>query len=315
MKSAHRHELETNALAHKLELYIERYKGYGSWIIGGLIALVLIILLASYLTGMSAAHNTEAWDTFNQAITSTPPQIDDLHRAASENPGTPMQEMADMTWADAQVLIAARGYLANRPKALEILAKAESTYESVLRSTSNDSLKERAHLGLARVYEMQNKLDKAKDEYGKITGTYAAYAKVQSERLAKPETQEAYTWLATAQLPLPKAPGGPGIPGQHPEFSPGELNLPAAGPPAAPPKAEDTKAANDAFDALLKSLKDDGKKAETPDRYKEGERPADGKTDTGKAAAPAPGEKPAAEKAGTKPTDKPVEKPAEKSSK
>jgi tetratricopeptide (TPR) repeat protein len=312
MKSAHRHELETNVLAQKLELYIERWKPYGSWIMGALIAVILAILIASYLAGTSSARRSEAWDAFNQAVTSTPPRIDDLHRAASENPGTPMQQMADITWADSQVFVAARGYLANRAKSLEMLGKAESTYESVLRSTSDADLKERAHLGLARIYEMQNKLDKAKEEYGKVTGAFAAYAKVQAERLAKPETEEAYAWLATAQLPLPKAPAGPGIPGQRPEFSPGEMNLPAAsGPAAAPPKAEDTKAANDAFDALLKSLKDDAKKSETADRYKEGEAPVDGKAETGKAAAPAAGEK-----AGTEKNDvKPAEKSAEKSSK
>jgi tetratricopeptide (TPR) repeat protein len=304
MKAAHRHELETNALAHRLEVYIERWKPYASWIVGGLVALVLVILLASYLGGMSSARSSEAWDTFNHALTSAPPQVDDLHRAANENPNTPMQQMADLTWADSQVLMAAHTYLGNRPKALEILSKAESTYESVLRGTSNQSLIERAHLGLARVYEIQNKLDKAKDEYGKVTGTYAAYAKVQAERLSKPEAQEAAAWLATAQLPLPKAPAGPGTPGQRPEFSPGELNLPAAAAPTAPPKAEDTKAANDAFDALLKSLKDDAKKGETPDRYKEGEKPADGKTESGKAAAPATGEKAGSEKTDSKPAEK-----------
>ena len=84
MKAAHRHELETNALAHRLEVYIERWKAYTSWIIGGLIALVLVILLASYLRGMSSARSSEAWDTFNHALTSAPPQIDDLHRAVDE---------------------------------------------------------------------------------------------------------------------------------------------------------------------------------------------------------------------------------------
>ena len=77
---------------------------------------------------------------------------------------------------------------------------------------------------------MQNKLDKAREEYGKVTGAYADYAKVQVERLSKPDVQETYAWLATAQVPLPKAPAGPGIPGQRPEFSPGEMNLPATGP-------------------------------------------------------------------------------------
>ena len=196
--------------------------------------------------------------------------------------------------------IAARSYLANRPKALETLNTATSAYEGVIQSSKDEQLIGRAHLGLARIYEMQNKLDKAREEYGKVTGAYAKYAKVQAERLAKPDAQDTYAWLATAQLPLPKAPAGPGTPGQRPEFSPGEMNLPPSGPPAAGPKTEDTKAANDAFDNLLKSLKDDSKKADTPDRYKDGEKPADGAAPPAKDAAPA-----SAEKAETKPAEKP----------
>src|SRR5690242_8090058 len=129
MKSAHRHELETNALAHKLELYIERYKQHGSWVIGGLVALVLVILLGSYLAGMSSARSSEAWNTFNQAVTArsfgSEQSMNELRTAAADNPGTPMQQMADITWADSQVYNAARGYLAIRPKALEMLGKAE----------------------------------------------------------------------------------------------------------------------------------------------------------------------------------------------
>ena len=34
MKSAHRHELETNVLAHRLEMFIERYRPYASQIVG-----------------------------------------------------------------------------------------------------------------------------------------------------------------------------------------------------------------------------------------------------------------------------------------
>src|SRR6185503_9385327 len=126
MKSAHRHELETNALAHRLEVYIERYKPYASQIIGVLIAIVAVIMIGSYLMGSSSARKSEAWDTFNRAVTATPPNLDDIHRTAQEFPNTPMQHVADVTWADAQVYIASRGYLANRPKALETLDKATS---------------------------------------------------------------------------------------------------------------------------------------------------------------------------------------------
>jgi hypothetical protein len=302
MKSAHRHELETNVLAHRLEVFIERYKPYTSRILGVLIAIMAVILIVSYFAGSSSARKSEAWDTFNRTVTSTsfgsPPSLDDLHRSAQEYPGTPMQQIADVTWADAQVWYAARNYLVNRPKALESLNAATSTYEGVIQSSKDERLVDRARLGLARIYEMQNKLDKAREEYGKVTGAYAKYAQAQAERLAKPDAQDTYAWLSTAQVPLPKAPAGPGTPGQRPEFSPGEMNLPAAGPATAP-KTEDTKAANDAFDNLLKSLKDDSKKADAPDRYKDVPKPADGSAPPAKDAPPS-----SAEKGETKPAEK-----------
>ena len=37
MKSAHRHELETNVLAHRLEAYIERFRPYVSTVVGGIL--------------------------------------------------------------------------------------------------------------------------------------------------------------------------------------------------------------------------------------------------------------------------------------
>jgi hypothetical protein len=312
MKSAHRHELETNALAHRLEILIERYKPYASRIVGGIIAIVALILIASYLAGTSSSRNRETWDTFNRTATSTsfgmPASLDDLHRAAQEYPGTPMQQIADVTWADAQVYIAARSYLANRPKALEMLNAATSAYEGIIQTSKDDRLIGRSRLGLARIYEMQNKLDKAREEYGRVTGAYAKYAQVQAERLGKPDVQDTYAWLATAQVPLPKAPAGPGTPGQPPEFSAGELNLPATAP-AAPPKTEDTKAANDAFDDLLKSLKDESKTGDAPDRYKDGEKPSDGEKPADATTPPAKDAPPADPPKGeTNPTEKAAEK-------
>jgi len=309
MKSAHRHELETNVLAHRLEIFIARYRPYASQIIGGLIAVVVVLIIGSYLIGSSSSHKSEAWDSFNQVATSTalgsPPTLEALRRTSQENPGTPMQQIADVTWADATVCLAARSYLANRPKAIESLNAATSTYEGVLQSSGDEQLTGRAHLGLARIYEMQNKLDKAREEYGKVTGAYARYAQAQVERLNKPDVQDTYAWLSTAQVPLPKMPAGPGTPGQRPEFSPGEMNLPGAAP-ATGPKTDDTKAANDAFDTLLKSLKDESKKGDSPDRYKDGQKPPEGATPPAKDAPPAP---PA------KTESKPAEKPAEKAAK
>ena len=224
MKSAHRHELETNALAQGLEGYVERAKPYIGKVAFGILAIVVILFAWSYVSSSSAARRGEAWDAYNLAVGSgSLPNLEVLRRAAEENPGTSMQRMADATWADGQVYVASRTYIMNRAAAKEALNKAAGAYQSVIATSDDERLTDRARLGLARVYEMQGDLDKAKAQYGQVTGSYAVYAKAQAERLSKPETKDTYAWLATAQPPAPKAPMGPGTPGQKPEFSPGKL--------------------------------------------------------------------------------------------
>ena len=121
-----------------------------------------------------------------------------------------MQQMADVTWADGQVYMASRNYIANRAVANESLNKAASAYQGVIQSSDDEQLTGHARLGLARIYEMQNELDKAIAEYKQVTGPYAKYAKAQAERLAKPEAKETYAWLATAQAADFTAPDGTG---------------------------------------------------------------------------------------------------------
>ncbi len=289
MKSAHRHELETNVLAQGLEGYIDRCKPYFGKVALAILAFVAILFAWSYVSNSSAARRDEAWDAYNLAVGSgSLPNLDVLRRTAEENPGTRIQRMADTTWADGQVYVASRTYITNRPAAKEALNKAAGAYQSVIASSSNDRLIERARLGLARVYEMEGDLDKAKAQYGQVTGSYAPYAKAQAERLSKPETKDTYAWLATAQPPAPKAPMGPGTPGQKPEFSPGEIALPKSGAAESTPGGE-TKNASETFDNLLKDMQKESKAAEKGDRYKTDQAPA---SDTkgapaGGAAAPA----------------------------
>src|SRR5258708_5547939 len=125
MKSAHRHELGTNVLAHGLEVYIERYRPYFSKIALGILAFIAILFIWSYVSGSSAKQRDEAWDAYNQAVgTSSLPNLDQLRRTAEENPNTAMQRMADTTWADGQLYIASRAYIQNRAAANDALNKA-----------------------------------------------------------------------------------------------------------------------------------------------------------------------------------------------
>ncbi len=280
MKSAHRHELETNALAHNLEVYIERYKPYLAKAAFGGVALIAILFLWSYLSNMSSAKKSEAWDSFNQAVAAVPPNLEQLRQAAEENQGTGMQRMADLTWADGQVFLASRAYIANRTLANEALNKAAGRYQSVLETSSDPMITGRAHLGLARVYEMQNELDKAKGQYDQVTGPFEKYAKEQAERLSKPEAKETYAWLATAQAPVSRAPMGPGVPGKQPEFTPGEIALPGTTGAAGTPETE--KNASQTLDDLLKTMTKDS----AADAAPKGEQPAGAETKSDAPATP-----------------------------
>jgi hypothetical protein len=179
-------------------------------------------------------------------------------------------------------MMASNSYIYNRAAANKYLSEAAGRYQGVLQTTDDSRLVGRAHLGLARIAEMQGDLDKARQQYEQVTGAYAKYAKEQVDRLAKPDAKETYAWLQTAQPPKPVAPMGPGVPGQKPEFSPGDISLPT-GAPAGTGEPIDAKSATDAFDSLLKEMQKESKDGEkTDERYKT-EPPLEGKG-TGDAA-------------------------------
>jgi hypothetical protein len=306
MKSAHRHELETNTLAHRLEAYIERYRPYASRIVGGLIAVILVVLIISYMSGLSSSKQSQAWDAFNLAVAANPPDLKLIHQTAQDYPGTSMQQLADVTWADSQVYVASRTYLSNRKAATDALSKAASVYQGVVQESKDEHLVSRAHLGLARAYEMQNQLDEARSEYGKVKGVYAEYAKQQVERLNKPEVKDTYAWLASAPIPERK-PTGPAAPGQTQELAPGDISLPGV-PGAEAPKGDGSKGAADSFDSLMKTIQTDGKIGEPKKDQPAGASKTGAKSSTATSATET--KNPPDAKKGSTPPPAPTEKSA-----
>ncbi len=250
MDSAHRHQLQTNTLAQRLDSGINKLRPYTSTILGAIIALAIGALVWSYMSNQRAAQQAEAWTSYNDAVGTLPPNLERLNRAAQEYPNTPMQNMAELTWADGQLYTASQSFIGNRSAATDALNRATSGYQNVLQRTRDKSLIDRAHLGLARVYEMRGQLEKAREEYGKIAGGYKEYAEAQIKRLEEPEAAETYAWLEKAQPPRMTAPAGPGIPGQRPIFSAGDLSLPVGEEDDIPANAEPATS----FDDLLKGL-------------------------------------------------------------
>jgi hypothetical protein len=267
MKSAERHRLETNWMAKHLELWIDKLRPYFSMLAGAVVALVVVMFAWSYLTGSSTARQSEAWDAYNLAVEQPMmPDIELLRQSAEEYPGTKMQELADITWADGQVWMAARDFIYQRPAAMEALNRAASVYQGILQSTEEERMRNRARLGLARIYEMQDQLGKAREQYAAVSGGFADLAKARAESLALPKTVEACTWLATAQPPRRAAPTGPGTPGRGPAFSAGDVPLPGETSPGAEGAAD----GGPSLDSLLQGLDLEdltGEAAEKSDRY------------------------------------------------
>ncbi len=252
MKSEHRHELETNALAKNLEVWLERVRPYATAMAGLLLALVVLMFGWSLYSRWAAAQQTEAWNSYNLAVEGLIPNLELLRASAEEYPGSKMKELADITWADGQVWMASRDYVYSRGAATEALERARSAYEGVIRLSSDQRLVNRGRFGLARIFEMKNELEKSREEYLKVEGAFAELAKQRAEQLAEKDTQEAYAWLATAQPPRRLAPTGPGRPGQRPDFSADNLQLPGA-----TPNAESTggqTGASSSLEGLLQEL-------------------------------------------------------------
>jgi len=263
MKSETRHDLQTNWLAHHVALWIERVRPYNSLIVGGLLAVLVLLAAYSFFGGETSARQAAAWSSYNESVESPLPNLDRLHESADEYPDSPVQEFADITWADGQVAIASRYFIQNRTVANESLSRATGTYQSLLRETEDERIKSRAHFGLGRIYELQNELDKARAEYLAVTGGFVEIAKQRAKDLEKPSAKATYDWLATAEGPRRTAPTGPGTPGVRPGFTPGELDLPAE------TTTDSETGANTSIDDLFQGIGETGNKngADATDRY------------------------------------------------
>ena len=266
MKSQHRHDLETNWLAKRLNVMIERGRPYASTVLGIAVAVVLVMVVWSIVAGSSSGRQSEAWNEFNQAVVEPQPDVERLRALAEEHPNTKIQQLADVTWADSQVWLAAHNYLYDRAGAMDALEKASSRYQSVLETCKDARVLNRARLGMARVHEIRGELDKAREEYLKVTGGIAKYAEEQAKRLATPESKETYAWLAKAEPTRPRSTPGLGGPASNPDFSAADLALPGDSPTGGTPTG--TPGEGESLEKLLEGLNIDfGAIDEKNDRY------------------------------------------------
>ena len=220
MKSEHRHELETNELSAGLAKSIEKLKP-----LSGQILTVVGVLLAIY-AGVSIWESqldqkeAAAWEAYALATDSKDPEMKSLQRVANDEQyaGTKMSEWAYVAWADRQVLRAMQYYFVDREETLDLLRNVEGIYQGFASDASDPQVMNRARFGLARVYELQNKPDKARKQYLAVRGNLRAQAEERAEQLDSEKVREVCDWLATAQLPKRDQTGGQGATGTRPSF-------------------------------------------------------------------------------------------------
>jgi hypothetical protein len=218
-----------------------------------------------------------AWDAYENAVLSGDVDMKQLQAVAAseDHAGAKMQEWAYLGWADRQLRLAADRYLTDRDDANKRLTTISAVYEQFSENAADPEIRNRARLGLARVDEMQDRLDEARKQYALVEGALATVAAERIKALEATDAQETCKWLATAKLP--KRPAG-GATGARPGF---DAAAPSAD--ANPAEANAPRSIEDILSGLTPS------KGE-PARYSEPDK--EGATESTGDAATSNGEKP-----------------------
>ena len=231
MKSERRHDLESNELARRLETWVDAVTTNWQPLAIGAAIIAVGAIIWTGIDRSSVARDEAAWNAYRVAVEGPNTDFDALRRAAEQHAGSSMSQFANAMWADGQVLQGSFSILRDRDVANEALSGAVSVYQSLVQSSSDEALRQRALLGLARIYEIRSELDRAREYYGQVTGAFREFAEARLAILDEQPTKESIDWLATAKPPVLTPPVGPGTPGATPEFSvdPLDLSTPSEG--------------------------------------------------------------------------------------
>jgi predicted negative regulator of RcsB-dependent stress response len=237
MKAEKRHQLEQNLLADWLGEQIEAARPYAGTIAVVALGGVAIIALAIYAFGSGTVVGSADWSQYFSAFNERDPGVA-LESVAKEIPSTTAGLWAQQSIGD---LNASRGLMqlfSDRDAAKTSLEKAEEAYKAVLAGSPDAMLKNRARLGLAKVYEGQNRTDEAKKLFEEIAAVDkdSAIGKLAAqgvERLSNQRDVELLAWFAkqTPKRPSPLGGAGPGLPGMPSDLPDRpDLSLPGLDP-------------------------------------------------------------------------------------
>ena len=205
MKTERRHELQTNELADWLGDKVQAIQPYIKTIVGVAVLAVVGLFTVFIMRGRNEGRQQAAWTDYFEAV-----QTNDFVRlrdVANRYSGTEAAAWARQSAGDIMSASGGRNMYIDRADALEFLNQAVQDYQEAQRFARSDMLKQRAHMGLAQVYESMNQFDEAGKQYQTIIDRWpsSAIGELAADRLAvlvNPETQKFYDWFF-AQKPVP----------------------------------------------------------------------------------------------------------------
>ena len=213
-------EVEGNALADGIATALDALRPHLRAILMGIGCLLLAAISWMWLQQQRAALVAKSWDDYMFAISPVDPAA--LADVATQHPGTPAGEWADLIQAEMALDEGAELLFVDRDRAMPKLQAAADGYAALLVGRQEGLLAERATFGLAKANESLGKIDEARQGYEAVASDYpggalAGMARQRSRSLEGERAREWYTWFAAQKMtpPAPPADNSPilGLPG------------------------------------------------------------------------------------------------------
>jgi len=206
MKTERRHELQQNTLADWLGRQIVWAEQNVRLIVIGLVGVVVGAGLIAYWNNSRAERRQEAWSDYLGAMESRDSvgQTKALESLANNASDLAPGQMADILLADMALNQGIDQLKTDRAAAEKKLNEAKKRYSDARNAASDQNLKDRATLGLARFYETMGLIEEATKEYRTLADSPASLYQVEAERkidyLSKPATIMFAKWYRKQKL-------------------------------------------------------------------------------------------------------------------
>ncbi|MDX1946838.1 MAG: hypothetical protein SFU86_15660 [Pirellulaceae bacterium] len=205
-KAEKRHELQQNELADWLGEQIEVAKPHLPMIILGSVLAVALVGLMIFWINAGTTAGADVWSEYFAAFGEPEPAAA-LEQVATKHPNSPVAYWAWQSLGDHHLSLGQMELFSNRELAKASLEKAEAAYKKA-EGTHDSMLKNRARLGLAKVYVSLDKPEEAAKIYKLIADADRNRVLGKSAELSEKQVQakrevELLAWFAKQSPPRP----------------------------------------------------------------------------------------------------------------